>query len=495
MQKRFLSVKSEILAVSVLIFVLNVVLKFLYISSNDIALDEPFTLFYSQMDLGSIFKMLQTENNPALHFLFMHFWIKLFGVGAMAVRMPSLIFSALTAVVIYITGRKFFSGSVGLTASAIFTFAGMHIYFSHEARVYSLFVLLASLSFLYFLKLTSNPDKKSLYFTLFLFNLLLIYSHYFGFFVVFTEFVCLFFIRNLKKAYKGFFLVFAALAISYLPNIIIFFNRFFVSVSKGTWVKAPQITEYYGNLNRFLNIKYVTMTFLVIMLVTLIFLLKKKLFIPKLKEFIKNENYILTLLWFFVPYTLMFLISFKVPMFLDRYLLFCSIPFYFLLAQIIFHFVLKEKAQITAAVLFVMCVILTTTLNPSNKRNVKELSALIKDIKKPGDIIYIAPDYSKLEFIYHYNIDYFKDYKNLDENLKKDNFFPIKDISELKTEPLNSGNLIILLDCGYKFAFGNNAIYDKLNSNYSKIAKYHVDEIYEVSCFAQDRMKLPVENK
>lgn len=495
MQKRFLSVKSEILAVSVLIFVLNFVLKFWYISSNDIALDEPFTLFYSQMDLGSIFKMLQTENNPALHFLFMHFWIKLFGIGAMAVRMPSLIFSALTAVVIYITGKKFFSGRVGLTASAIFTFAAMQIYFSHEARVYSLFVLLASFSFLYFLKVAATPEKKSLYFTLFLFNSLLIYSHYFGFFVVFTEFVCLFFIRNRKKAYKGFFLVFAALAISYIPNIIIFFNRFFVSVSKGTWVKAPQITEYYGNLNRFLNIKYVTMTFIVIMLVTMIFLLKKKLFIPKLKEFIKNENYILTLLWFFVPYTLMFLISFKVPMFLDRYLLFCSIPFYFLLSQIIFHFTLKEKAQITAAVLFVMCLILTTTLNPSNKRNVKELTALVKDLKKPGDIIYIAPDYSKLEFIYHYNIVYFKDYKNLNENLKKDNIFPVKDISEVKSEPLNYGKLIILLDCGYKFAFGNNAIYDKLNSNYSKIAKYHVAEIYELSCFAQDLAKVPTENK
>lgn len=483
MHKQYLKVSKDIIIISTLIFTINIILKFIHLGSSDIAMDEPFTLFYSQMDIGSIFRMLRTENNPPLHFLIMHFWIKLFGLGEVSVRIPSLIFSSLTAVIIYITGRKFFSGFVGVITSAIFTFSVMHIYFSHEARVYSLFVLLASLSFMYYLMITKEPDRKSSYILLFIINLLLIYSHYFGFFVIITEFVCIFFIAKRKKIYKRILFVFFALSVSYIPNVIVFLNRMSVSVSKGTWVRKPELSEYYGNLNRFLNIKYVTFTFLVILIITLVFLIRNKLLLLKIKEFLKNENYFLTILWFFVPYTLMFIISFRVPMFLDRYILFCSIPFYFLLVQVIFHFVIASRAKIAGSIILILSIILTSSLNPSNKRNVKELVRLIKEIKKENDIVYIAPDYSKLEFTYHYNIDFFKDYKQIDENLKDDGIYPIKDRSEISLDTIISGSMIIYIDCGYRFAFGNNLVFDKLKENYKLLNKYRIPEIYEVSCF------------
>jgi hypothetical protein len=54
---------------------LNFCLKGIFIHSGDISGDEPFTIYYSQVDFGTLLEMLKTENNPPFFFLLMHFWI------------------------------------------------------------------------------------------------------------------------------------------------------------------------------------------------------------------------------------------------------------------------------------------------------------------------------------------------------------------------------------------------------------------------------------
>ena len=157
----------------VIIFLLNVIIKIIYLNSRDIALDEPFTIYYSQQKISSIIDMLYGENNPPFHFLFMHYWIKLFGIGAFSVRFPSLIFSSVAAVYIYKTGKKFFSAVAGIAASFIFTLSTMQIYFSHEARVYPLFVMLTAISLYYYLFIFNDIKRKSSYYILFICNLIL----------------------------------------------------------------------------------------------------------------------------------------------------------------------------------------------------------------------------------------------------------------------------------------------------------------------------------
>jgi mannosyltransferase len=68
------------------LLVLNFILKLLFLGRNDIALDEPFTVFWAQVEFPALFEMLKTENNPPLFFLLLHFWIKIFGISAFSVR-------------------------------------------------------------------------------------------------------------------------------------------------------------------------------------------------------------------------------------------------------------------------------------------------------------------------------------------------------------------------------------------------------------------------
>ncbi|MEI6853713.1 MAG: glycosyltransferase family 39 protein [Bacteroidota bacterium] len=146
----------------------------------------------------------------------------MFGISAFSVRFLSVLFSSMTVVVIYLTGRKFFSFQTGIFAAFIFTLSQFHMYYAHEARVYPIFVFLTALSLYFSLYICNEPKKKSSYFYLLLANILLIYSHYFGFFVIATEFLCMFFVSNFRHIYKKMLLVF--LFVKLLINLILHFN-------------------------------------------------------------------------------------------------------------------------------------------------------------------------------------------------------------------------------------------------------------------------------
>lgn len=94
----------------------------LFISHHSVDLDEPFSIFHAQNNLGDLFGIFKNENNPPLHFLLLHFWEQAFGISPFAVRSLSLIFSILTVVVIWKIGTKFFSQQIALFTCLFFIF-------------------------------------------------------------------------------------------------------------------------------------------------------------------------------------------------------------------------------------------------------------------------------------------------------------------------------------------------------------------------------------
>ena len=446
-------------------------------------MDEPFSIFYAQKNLGGIIEMLKTENNPAFHFFFLHYWIKLFGISAFSVRFPSLLFSSLTSVVILKIGEKFFNLKTGITAALIFTFSTMHIFFSHEARVYSLFSLLTALSLFFFLEIAKNPKAKNNYFFLFFSNLLLIYSHYFGFFVIAIQLFSLLFIYRNFGALKKMLIILVTLLICYIPNTIVFINRFLVTTRNGTWVAPPKLTQGYGFLNLFINNRYNMLVLILILLVSGIILMRQKKISEKIKLFSENISFKIILTWFLVPYFTMFLISFKFPVFIDRYILYTSIPFYLLIASLINYLFEKENYKNIAIVFFTGSLIFTVELNPDNYRRSKEVADKIKKMKNENTIVFIAPDFADLGFAYYYNIVYFKDYTNTRRFLNKENIYPIgtKDDAEHILE--NRNDDVIYLQAGSEFNDPKNLIYNYFTKKYKHSEKFLVYQIYIITHF------------
>jgi mannosyltransferase len=479
---------NKIFITSLLLFLLNFGIKIYGVTTCNVVLDETFNIFYAQMDLSSIFRMLANENHSVLHFIVLHFWIKMFGISAFSVRFLSVLFSSMTVVVIYLTGRKFFSYQTGIFASFIFTFSELHMYFSHEALVYPIFVFLTALSLYFFLQIGKAPKKKSAYFGLLITNILLIYSYYFGFFVIATELVSLLFLTNLRSIYKKLFLVFLLTAVSYLPNIIIFIQRFTVSVQHGTWVRKPEITELYGNLNRFLNSKYAMLVLLICMTVNLLFIVWKKQFRKKFIAFLKDNPSRIVIIWFVFPYLSMFVLSFWVPMFLDRYILFISVAFYLLNAMFLSKFTDTRVLKLFSFFAILAAMMWDFSLTPDNKRKVDEVVQTVKELKgkNPDMLLIISPEYSYLEFTYHYNIGYFKDYRHTIPLLNRENIYPLRDLTQFDKSKLQNRK-VVYLDCGSEFAFGKNPVLSELKADQQEDSTIYVYEIYTLHCFGSSK--------
>ena len=142
--------------IPILFFLFNVVLRAFGIEINSLAGDEPFSVYFAQMDLPDILRHLRPGNNPPLYELFLHYWIKTFGISEVAVRIPSLIFVSVTAAFLYKIGDEFFTTQAGIVAGVLFSFSNYATYFAHEARVYALFGMLTCISFYYFLRWVNN---------------------------------------------------------------------------------------------------------------------------------------------------------------------------------------------------------------------------------------------------------------------------------------------------------------------------------------------------
>lgn len=80
------------------------------------------------------------ENGP-LYNILLALWIRLAGISEVAVRFPSAVAGLLAIPLIYILGRRLISPQVGLLAAALLAISPYHVWYSQEAKMYSLVVL------------------------------------------------------------------------------------------------------------------------------------------------------------------------------------------------------------------------------------------------------------------------------------------------------------------------------------------------------------------
>ncbi len=134
--------------------ILIIAVIFRLISLNQsLWLDEATTASVSVMSFGQIFRnFLPGDFHPPFYYVLMKFWVDVFGNSETSLRVPSIIFGLGTVVMIYKIGRLKFTNRESLTASFLAATSGLLVYYSQEARMYSLVVFLVCCAFYFFLK-------------------------------------------------------------------------------------------------------------------------------------------------------------------------------------------------------------------------------------------------------------------------------------------------------------------------------------------------------
>jgi len=460
------------------ILLLNFLYKIIFLGARDIGIDEPFTLFYSQMPWQEIFHMLPGENNPPLHFLLMHIWISLVGIEPFQVRLLSLFFGAFASLLIYFIGTRNFSRIIGLSAALLFTFSNFNTFLAQEARVYSLFTLLTLMSVYLFLNLLKEFKTKTFVY-LIVINILLIYSHFFAFWVILVE--CMFVILfpdTRKQLFKATLVMIGLLVVAFLPYLITFISRFLAS-SGGTWLEPPTISSLYNLLWKFCNQPVPT-----VMVILLLAIASGKYVFYRTKGLsMANKPTQFLVLWFLLPTILTYFISFLLPVFYEKYLVFIAPAIYLLVCKSVEFLSSQRMIRYGLLLLLISSFIITSTPKPYYSNSVSSLANDIKELRNSQAPIVISPGYFDKTFIYHFNLPWFKDYQHFNETLQINYMIPVYDPTTNIGEDLREFRQVFLIEAGSQYLDPSASVLQKLNQQFDSVEMIEYDDVVKLYIF------------
>jgi O-antigen/teichoic acid export membrane protein/4-amino-4-deoxy-L-arabinose transferase-like glycosyltransferase len=111
--------------------------------------DEAISVAQAQLPLGQMLDELRwSDVHPPLHHLILWVTVRIAGTGELVVRLPSILAGAALVPVLYLLGRDLYGRATGRIAAAAGAVAPFLVWYSQEARMYSLFMLAATVAVL-----------------------------------------------------------------------------------------------------------------------------------------------------------------------------------------------------------------------------------------------------------------------------------------------------------------------------------------------------------
>jgi len=156
-------------------------LRLALLGNNSLWFDEAFVVWVAKLPWPNI--PPQGDFHPPLYYLLMKVWVGIFGAGETAIRMPSAGLSSLEVLLTYVLMRKISSASLALLSAFLVAVSPLQIMSGQEARMYPLLGVLGLASTL---TLSMSIESQgvvrwSLYAVL---AALMVYTHYLGFLVL-----------------------------------------------------------------------------------------------------------------------------------------------------------------------------------------------------------------------------------------------------------------------------------------------------------------------
>ena len=145
-----------------LLFACCVAIRLVCLACKPFWFDEAFSVEVARLTWPNFLHLLWwREANMSLYYVLLRGWLH-FGQSPYLIRSLSVLMAALTLPAIYWLGRLLFDRRVALIVAALFTFNAYDVRYSQEARSYSLFLLLATLSSGLLVWWLAEPSRRRL---------------------------------------------------------------------------------------------------------------------------------------------------------------------------------------------------------------------------------------------------------------------------------------------------------------------------------------------
>lgn len=179
---------------------------------------DPFISSWKQM-----FQFLGNDEHPPLFYILERCFLTVFNSGndpEFIGRILPALFGVLSVWAVYLLGKEILNSSLGLIAAAITCVNYFNLLYSQEIRDYILVFLTTTLSYVYFIRLIRSRRPRDLWLYT-LFAAMTTYSHYYGIFIVVSQFFLVAILIVVDKdriAYlKNFAISGVVIALLYIP--------------------------------------------------------------------------------------------------------------------------------------------------------------------------------------------------------------------------------------------------------------------------------------
>lgn len=154
-RKRF---STLVLSLAVVVILAGFFIGLVHLQRESLWADEAWTAWavrspYILNDLGRI----QGDVHPPLYFLLLYGWVRLLGDSTFALRLFSALAGMTGLAATYATGARLFDRRTGLIASLLLTTSSLFVYYSREARMYTLLLALGALATYAYLRWRERP--------------------------------------------------------------------------------------------------------------------------------------------------------------------------------------------------------------------------------------------------------------------------------------------------------------------------------------------------
>jgi mannosyltransferase len=303
-------------------------LRLYQLGAQSLWFDETYTVLVARMPvkLGLDFLVADGVHPP------LFYWIEKvvlsLGESDWLVRLPAMIFGVLGVLVLYLFTERWIGRRVGLVSALLLAASPFHIWYSQEARMYSLLALLALISMWGYLQILNKPPRR--HYVIFALSSALAYlTHYFALFLPLIQFLhLLVHLRRYPRQLRIWSGLQAAASVPLLGWIYLLAQRPVQHFGIG-WIPNPVWKDLIYSLANF-TIGYIPPVRVVQWLLVAGI---SALVAWGVKQIGDNAPLrTLLLLWAFFPPLLILLLSIRRPTYGDRFFILCLPAFLILLS-------------------------------------------------------------------------------------------------------------------------------------------------------------------
>ena len=391
---------SRYLQSLIVLTVIGFFFRFYNLGFNSLWLDEASTNTFAVMSIPDIWKATAGgEFNPPLFYWIEHLMITM-GNNEVVLRFVPALLGVLTIPLIFFAGKEFMDRNVGIIAAAAFAFSPFLIFYSQEARSYSMMLFFVAFALVFYFKALKTNDLKN--WALFgVLSALAFWSHFYAFVIIASLILYALFLQigNIQKNMQNLKMI----AVSIVLFVVLCFPLILLAIQlfASRTSSAPAfgiqglgiISETFRELSGFSDISMFLFLILFIIGIIQAFLIDK------------NKGIFLVTLTV-LTFVISFILSYKMPM-VPRYLIFFNTVFFIGIAisYKIFYNLINNRGVVYGFIALLVIISSPTLVdyyNGYSKEDWRGFSGQIQQITKPGDLVVVVPGYITQPLNYYY---------------------------------------------------------------------------------------------